>query len=131
MRLLNKYPLVYHTDCISMLSGCKLAVDGHNLMHYVYNAVENALFIRKHDQQSLPEQDDLSDCAVDQSHLVEVLANTIVSYLAPLLSQGISLVMVMDGMVPKEKLPLCTKRRKKQQARALCCLRQSTHLALI
>ncbi len=55
---------------------------------------------------------------VNNYKLVSLLLNRLVSYMSPLLLQGVMPVIVMDGKVPKEKLPVCTRRYKEQVKRA-------------
>lgn len=96
VRSLLRYIYSHHSDCvesvsISSLSGCYLAVDGNNLMHYITDKIEEKLpwFVKE---------------GLEEKVLLATTCNSIVHNLSPLLSNKVKLIVVMDGKIPELKL---------------------------
>lgn len=101
LKFTNKFRFTHRNDKISKIKGYKVAIDSHNLMHYVYNVVESTLCRysgRTMDGEVEEEEDD--------EYVVRVLTNAVVNYLALLLSNAV-VIVVMDGKVPT-RLGLCS-----------------------
>ncbi len=65
LKFTQKFPSINRTESISTVSGYRLAVDGNNLMHYIYDDVESYIFVPnriKKQQQHAANRKSSSDC---------------------------------------------------------------------
>ncbi len=100
MRFVHQhYPLSICKSTIATIRGYRIAVDGNNLMHYVTERVEREL-VREHSR----------GVHVDPPLILQTMCNTLVDYITPLLKQDVTIIVVMDGTIPQQKLSMCYKR---------------------